>query len=326
VTVPTAPTGVLLMTYGSPSSLDDVGRYLTAVRGGRAPDEDLLAEFRRRYEVIGGSPLIERTIDQASALERRLGEGHLVRAAMRFSEPSIESALAELAARGVRETVAIILSPQYSPLLMGGYQRAVDSAVAALGEAAPRVTVAGAWGEEPAFVEAMADRILDGLARLDPFEADGDGAAPPSGETRSGLPTPVLLTAHSLPRRVADSEPEYIAQLRASAESIAAAAGLSPDRWTFCWQSAGHEPGEWMSPDFADLMPDLRDHGHDRVLVAPIQFLSDHLEVLYDVDIGAREQAERAGLAFQRTSSLNVHPRFIEALASVVGRTASVIA
>ena len=129
----TTPRGVLLMTYGSPSSLDDVERYLTAVRGGRAPDDALLVEFRRRYEVIGGSPLIERTRAQADALERRLGDGWRVRAAMRFSEPSIEAALRDLAADGIRDVVAIVLSPQFSPLLMGGYARALDAAREAIG-------------------------------------------------------------------------------------------------------------------------------------------------------------------------------------------------
>lgn len=299
--------GVLLMTYGSPSSLDDLERYLTAVRGGRRLDDELLTEFRRRYEVIGGSPLIERTVEQARALERRLGRGWLVRAAMRFSEPSIETALADLAAAGVHQAVGIILSPQFSPLLMGGYPRAVVAAREALGPTAPEVTVAGAWFDEPALVAALAARIRHGLARMDP-----------SGDA----PIPVLLTAHSLPLRVAQQEPDYLAQLAESARLVAGSAGLVPERWTFCWQSAGHEPGEWMQPDFADLMPRLAAAGHDRVLLAPIQFLADHLEILYDVEIGAREQAEAAGLAFARIASLNDDPGLTEALAAVAERTA----
>ena len=298
--------GVLLMTYGSPSSLDDVPRYMTAVRGGRTPEPDVVDEFRRRYAVIGGSPLVEITRRQAAALEDRLDGGAIVRAAMRFSSPTIDEALAELVTLGVRDVVAIVLSPQFSPLLMGGYGRALDAARAAIGPAAPRVHLAGAWHDEPAFVEALAARIEEALTEL---PGDERGRAP------------VLLTAHSLPRRVADEEPDYLGQLAATARSVADRAGLEAGRWTFCWQSAGHEPGEWMKPDFADLMPDLAAQGHRSVLVAPIQFLSDHLEVLYDVDVGAREQAEAAGLRFTRIRSLNVHPRFIDALASVVVRT-----
>jgi len=304
MTLTAAPAGVLLMTYGSPSSLDDVERYMIAVRGGRAPEPELVTEFRRRYDVIGGSPLVPITIRQAAALEARFGGEAVVRAGMRFSEPSIETQLRELAGRGVRRVAAIVLSPQYSPLLMGGYARAVEAAREAVGPDAPVVEVAGAWYREQAFVEAVAGRIREALADM------------PNADS-----VPVLLTAHSLPRRVADTEPGYLDQLRESAELIAAAAGLPHDRWRFCWQSAGHEPGEWMKPDFADLMPELRDAGARSVLVAPIQFLADHLEILYDVDIGAREQAEAAGLGFRRIASLNDDPRFIEALAAVARQT-----
>lgn len=294
--------GVLLMTYGSPSSLDDVPRYLTAVRNGRAPDPELVAEFTRRYRVIGGSPLVEITAAQADALEARLGGQAVVRAGMRFSDPSIEQALSDLAGEGIDRVVAIILSPQYSPLIMGGYHRAVGAAQSALGDRAPVVEIAGAWYREPAFVAALAERIQEALDRI------------PAAERPT---VPVLLTAHSLPRRVADEEPDYLAQLTETAEAVAARAGLDRERWQFCWQSAGHEPGEWMKPDFADLMPALRNAGHRSVLVAPVQFLADHLEILYDVDVGARDQAEEAGLRYSRIRSLNTSPRFIDALASV---------
>jgi ferrochelatase len=294
--------GVLLMTYGSPAAdLHDLPDYLAAVRGGRSPSAELVAEFHRRYVLIGGSPLIAITRDQAAAVEDRLRRDGLdahAAVGMRFSKPTILDGLQRLAALGCTTVTAIVMSPQYSELLMSGYRRAIDAAVAELVPGAPAVTLAPAWYREPSFIRAVAERIRAGLSPL-PDDA------------------PVLLTAHSLPRRVADAEPGYLDQLRETAELVARAAGVGADRWQFCWQSAGHEPGEWMKPDFADLLPRLRDAGHSAVLVAPIQFLADHLEILYDIDIGARKQAEAAGLRFARIESLNTSPHFIETLVRI---------
>jgi len=298
--------GALLMTYGSPASLEreEIRAYLARIRRGREPDAELVDEFTRRYRVIGGSPLVEITRAQASALGESLGWPAEV--GMRFSEPSILAGLAALAGRGVEHVAAIVLSPQYSPLLMGGYARAIDDARVTLGEVAPRVSVAGAWHDEPGFAAALANRVTAALVR-------------PSSDERDGVA--VLMTAHSLPRRVADQEPDYLAQLRATADAVAARAGLADGDWSFCWQSAGHEPGEWMKPDFADLMPEIAAAGRSSVLVVPVQFLADHLEILYDIDVGARAQAERCGLSFNRIDSLNAHPDLIEALAEVARRT-----
>ena len=302
--------GVLLMTYGSPAAdLHDLPAYLAAVRGGRPPSDELVDEFRRRYELIGGSPLVAITRDQAAAVEDRLRDDGVdahATVGMRFSEPSIAEGLRRLADLGCTAVTAIVMSPQHSELLMSGYRRAVDDAAADLGPSAPVVRLAPAWFREPAFLEAVAERIRAGLADLPPD-------------------VPVLLTAHSLPRRVAEAEPGYLAQLGETAELVAAAAGLGRDRWWFCWQSAGHEPGEWMKPDFSDLLPRLRDAGHEAVLVAPIQFLAGHLEILYDVDIAAREQAEEAGMTFARIESLNTSPTFIRALAGIARQTASAV-
>ena len=299
-------TGVLLMTYGSPSSLEreDIRAYLARVRGGREPDAELVDEFTRRYQVIGGSPLIGITRDQAAGLAKELAWP--VEVGMRFSGPSILAGLIALAEVGVSAVVAIVLSPQYSPLLMSGYARAIDEARVTMGDAAPKVIVAGAWHEEPAFVAALAGRLRDALGHIS------------SGEREA---TSVLMTAHSLPKRVADREPDYLRQLRTTAEAVTAQAGLSDREWAFCWQSAGHEPGEWMKPDFADLMPEIAASGGRSVLVAPVQFLADHLEILYDIDIGARDQAERNGLVFHRIGSLNVDGGLVDALAAVARRT-----
>jgi ferrochelatase len=303
--------GVLLMTYGSPASLEreDIRDYLGRVRSGREPDPDLVDEFTRRYRVIGGSPLIEITRAQAAALADELGWP--VEIGMRFSEPSIPAGLRALTDARVTTVAAIILSAQYSPLLMSGYARAFDEARATLGDSAPNVSVAGAWHEEPALVAALARRVVQALAALPPEEREA---------------VRVLMTAHSLPKRVAEQEPDYLAQLRATAESVAARAGLTAADWTFCWQSAGHEPGEWMKPDFVDLMPGIAAAGHRSVLIAPVQFLADHLEILYDVEVGAREQAEAAGLRFARIESLNADDGLIEALADVTHEVAPPIA
>jgi ferrochelatase len=299
-------TGVVLMTYGSPRDLNDVGAYMTRVRGGREPSLDLLVEFRRRYDAIGLSPLISITQRQAAALERVLGgpaAGFRVAAGMRFSAPSIEDAARQLIHEGANRLIGLILSPQYSPLLMAGYPTALAAAAAQVG--VPNRTV-GAWHLEPSVVRVLATRIQVALRDY------------PAGMRDE---VPVLMTAHSLPRRVVDREPGYVDQLHASADAIAGAAGLAPERWLFAYQSAGHTPEEWLKPDMLDVLPELAVRGHRAVLVAPVQFLADHLETLYDIDIAGREQATQAGMTrFARVPAPNDSPDFAAALADVVRR------
>jgi ferrochelatase len=291
-------TGVVLMTYGSPGDLDDVGAYITRVRGGREPGAELLAEFRRRYARIGMSPLIDITQRQAGALERRLGADFRVAAGMRFSEPSVAAAVERLVPR-VDRLLGLILSPQYSSTLMGGYHQALSQAAGQL----PSRTVE-AWHLNPAFIDVLASRVRAALARY-------------PDDVREHVP--VLLTAHSLPKRVVDREPDYVVQLKDTAHAVAAAAQLAPERWSFVYQSAGHTPEEWLKPDMLDVLPQLAAAGQHDVVVAPVQFLADHLETLYDVDVAGREQAEAAGFtSFVRIDAPNDAPDFIEALVSVV--------
>lgn len=298
-----ATTGVLLMTFGTASSVADVSRYLSSVRGGREVPPDLVSEFRRRFELVGGSPLIEITARQAEALESRLNRSrYVVRAGMRHSEPTIRAAIQELVEAGAARIIGIVLSPQFSPRLMTGYLTALEQAAAEI-DPPIAATVIGSWHLEPPFIEALADRVRSVVA-----ESHED--------------TIVIFTAHSLPRSVADGEPAYIAALEATANAVAAAARLPAASWRFSYQSAGHTREEWLKPDLADLFPELREAGASRVVIAPIQFLSDHLEVLYDLDVAAREQAESVGLQFSRIPSLNADPGLIEALAGVVQREA----
>ncbi len=286
--------GVVLMTYGAPQGEADLPRYLAAVRGGMEAPEELVAEMARRYRVIGGSPLIERTREQAAAVERELGDGYVAAAGMRFSPPTIEDAVRDVVARGAARVVGVVLSPQWSPALMGGYVRELERAGAAAG-----VPVAHAedWHRVEAFVAAIAERVREGL--------------------RDAPDAVVMLTAHSLPRRVFESEPGYIAQLRETGELVAARAGLAAGRWRWAYQSAGHTQEEWLRPDLVELFPDLAASGVRTVLVAPVQFLSDHLEVLYDLDVAAAEQARAAGLVYRRTAMPNAGPAIVTALAHV---------
>ena len=292
-------TGVLLMTYGSPRDLDDVGAYMTRVRGGRQPSAELVKEFQHRYTLIGMSPLVAITLRQAAGMQALLGEGFQVTAGMRFSEPTIAQAVESLLAGGAQRILGLILSPQYSPILMAGYQEAIK---AAAGETPTRTVEA--WHLNPAFIDVLASRIRGALSSY------------PDAIREQ---VPVLLTAHSLPRRVVDREPGYVEQLKETADAVAAAADLRPERWSFVYQSAGHTPEEWLKPDMLDVLPELAAAGHRHVLVAPVQFLADHLETLYDIDIGGREQAAHAGMqGFRRVEAPNDAPDFVAALVSVV--------
>ena len=293
--------GVVLMTYGAPTDAEDVAAYLGRVRQGTPPSAELIAEMRSRYERIGGSPLVAITRAQAAALERELGDGFRARAGMRFSEPGVDVAVAELVEQGCTRLIGLCLSPQWSPMLMGGYERALCAAIATC---APGMSyaMAGSWHRTPQFIDVLATELRRALETL------------PAN-------VPVLLTAHSLPRRVFEAESGYIEQLRETADLVAARAELPADRWTWAYQSAGHTAEEWLRPDLKELFPVLAAAGHHDVLVAPVQFLADHLEVLYDLDVAARAEAESSGLAYHRVSMPNTDPAFITALAAVARRS-----
>jgi len=306
-----AHIGVMLMTYGSPATLEDIPTYLKNVRGGRQPDEELITEFRRRYALIGGSPLLRITHEQAAALQDELNKQHSegplfhVVAGMRFAPPFIADLVPEVTL-DTQQLIGVIMSPQYSPIIMSGYTRALEDSIKQLHRDDLTLKIAGDWHLQPDFLLALAQRVQQAL---DSFPE----------EVRPYVP--VLLTAHSMPKRVIEKEPNYINNLKETATGVAELVGLSNERWMFCYQSAGHTPEEWLKPDFADLMPELRAAGHKHVLIAPVQFLADHLEILYDIEIGARQQAEENGMQFARTESLNTSPLFIKALAEVVKET-----
>ncbi len=251
--------------------------------------------------------MLQITNQQAAKLQAELvglndGRSYTVVAGMRFSPPLIADVV-KAAAPTSGQVVGIIMSPQFSPIIMGGYINELQRAVVDLRRDGLTWTVAQDWHLEPYFLQALAQRVTEALDRMPPRVRDV---------------VPVLLTAHSMPRRVVQNEPDYVRQLTETAAAVAEMAGLRADRWRFCYQSAGHTPEEWLKPDIADVMPELREAGHRQVLIAPIQFLADHLEVLFDIEIGARKQAELAGIEFYRTESLNTSPLFIKALASVV--------
>lgn len=298
------------MTYGSPKNSSEVPQYLKNVYGGKDASAENIKEFQRRYKLIGGSPLIMITQQQATCLEEELnnqktGDTFQVAAGMRFSQPFIEEVITKQA-EDADAIIGIIMSPQYSPIIMKGYIRELEKAIEKLTRKPLILRTAKDWHLQPFFLQAMAEKVQ---VALDKF--------PPDVKKH----VPVLFSAHSMPKRVIENEPNYIEDLKETAAAIAKLVGLPKKRWLFCYQSAGHTPEEWLKPDFADIMPELKAQGKMYVLIAPIQFLADHLEILYDVGIGAREQAEEHGIEFARTESLNTSPLFIKALVQVVKDT-----
>ena len=284
-------TGVILMTYGAPAGDGDVAAYLGRVRG-HPPPPELVLEMRRRYRLIGGSPLVNITRAQAEALADVLGTDFRVRAGMRFSEPAIESEVEALVAEGAKRIVGVPMSPQWSDRLMAGYERAVA-------ESSPvPFAIVRSWWCAPSFVAAIAAAVRQSLSEL------------------AGVSPAIVLTAHSLPRRVFEAEPQYVDELKQTARAVAAKAGL--EQWSFAYQSAGHTAEEWLRPDLVDIFPSLAAQGATDVLVAPVQFLADHLEVLYDLDIAAAAQARDVGLRYHRIAMPNTRPEFIRALAAIV--------
>ena len=292
--------GVLVMAYGTPASPEDVEAYYTHVRRGRPPTPELLADLERRYAAIGGiSPLAERTRSQACGIGRCLGDGFVVALGQKHADPFIEDGMATLLAAGVTRVIGLVLAPHYSALSVAQYhQRAAAVAGGTCYVGIER------WHLNPLLVELLAERLLQSLIGLPP-----------------GAAVETLFTAHSLPvRALSLDEPSYPDQVHLTAAAVAARDGLK--RWRVAWQSAGRTPDPWIGPDILEVIRGLPDEGVEAVVVCPVGFVSDHLEVLYDVDVEARGVAEALGLRLVRTASLNDDPRFMAMLADVV-RTAS---
>jgi protoporphyrin/coproporphyrin ferrochelatase len=291
------------MAYGTPTSPDDIEAYYTHIRRGRAPSAEQLADLARRYAAIGGvSPLAERTRAQARAIAAALGNDEpgpwAVALGNKHAPPFIEDAVAQLAG-ATADTVGLVLAPHYSRGSVGEYHERAGAAAGELGLAYVGID---AWHDEPAWLDAQQERVRSALATLP-------------------AKTTVLFTAHSLPERVLGDDDPYPGQLRQSAAAIAGRAGLGSEGWALAWQSAGRTPEPWRGPDVRDVIRDLAATGRvDGVLVCPQGFVSDHLEVLYDLDVDARRVATESGLAFARTASINDDPAVMAALAERVRR------
>lgn len=294
--------GVLVMAYGTPTTPDDIEAYYTRIRHGRAPSPEQLADLQRRYNAIGGtSPLTERSADQvagiAAALEARRPGGFDVRFGTKYEPPLLETIAESFRADGTRVVVGLVLAPHSSSMSTDQY---MSRAKEALGHDIEFIEI-GAWWEFPGFLEIIAARVNDALASVPP-------------ERRAT--TEVIFSAHSLPEKILATGDTYPEQLRESAERAAALAGVA--RWDVAWQSAGRTPDPWLGPDILQVLRDKRASGVTDIVSCPIGFVSDHLEVLFDIDIEAQGVAHEVGLNLIRTASLNDDAAFTTLLANVV--------
>ncbi len=295
-------TGVLVMAYGTPTTPDDVEAYYTRIRHGRPPSPEQLADLQRRYHAIGGtSPLAQRSAAQvagiAASLEERRPGGFDVRFGSKYQPPLLETIAEAFRDEGFRKVVALVLAPHSSSMSTDQYMsRARD----ALGDDIEFVEI-GAWWAFPGFLEIIATRVNEALAQI-PHERLAT--------------TEVIFSAHSLPEKILQSGDTYPEQLRESAERAAAIAGIT--RWDVAWQSAGRTPDPWIGPDILQVLREKRVSGVTDIVSCPIGFVSDHLEVLFDIDIEAQGVAREVGLNLIRTASLNDDPTFTTLLANVV--------
>ena len=296
-----SPAGVLLMAYGGPSNLDQVEDYYRDIRRGSPPPPELLEELIGRYRAIGGgSPLSAMVERQRAALQVELagrGLAVAVYAGMRHIEPRIGRVVREMAADGIARIAAIALAPQRSSNA-AGYRRAVDASLAEM-DGPPRVDFVESWHDQPRFVEALAGAAGEALGRF----------AGTSG-------VHVLFTAHSLPSRVVTDGDAYPDEVRATAALVAARLGLQA--YSVAFQSAGRTGEPWIGPELRDEIRRLAAEGVRDLVVCPVGFVADHLEVLYDIDIEARAVADEVGIRLERTRSMNDDPTFIAGLADLV--------
>jgi ferrochelatase len=282
---------VVLMAYGSPERLADVPAYYADIRGGRPIRPELLADLVERYRALGiedESPLNAITEETRAALECELGDVPVF-TGMKHWTPRISEAAEQALAAGADTVVGLVLAPHYSALSIAGYRQQLEDAVAGRAE----LLFVDSWHDEPGFVELLADRVR-------------------------GTDAHVVFTAHSLPARILEAGDPYKAQLLETSQLVAERAALR--EWSFSFQSESPTGEPWLGPDILDHLEELQGRGVRDVLVCPVGFVADHLEIRWDLDREARERADALGLSFARIEMPNAEPAFVDVLAGLVRR------
>ncbi len=303
------PPAVLVMAYGGPDKLDDVAPYLQDVRNYRATSAELVHEITERYRQIGGrSPILELTNAQVVALQTALNldqdgdeEDWQVFVGMRHWHPFIKDVLGEMAGAGYDRAVGLVMAPHYSRMSIGAYYKRVEEAGAPV-EIAPIER----WHLLPGYLDAMIDRVHAALRRF------------PEGVRET---VPVLFTAHSLPEKIRIWDDPYPGELRETTEALGAR--IAPQPYDFAYQSAAMTADPWLGPDAGEAIARIANEGGRHVLIAPIGFVCEHVEILFDIDVEFKRQAEKLGVHLERIEMLNDHPAMIDGLAALVRERAA---
>ncbi|MFO7631767.1 MAG: ferrochelatase [Caldilinea sp.] len=293
-------TAVLLLAYGGPDSLADIPAYLLDIRGGRATPQELIDEISHRYAEIGGfSPLLRITQSAAAKLRERIGLPVYV--GMRHWTPWIKDTVAQMADDGIERAAAICMAPHYSSLSIGAYRRRLDEALMLI-DPPIAISFVESWHTQPTYLDAVAVNVYATLERYTPEERDD---------------VLVVFTAHSLPESILERGEPYDSQLRETARLLAEKLALPADRWTFSYQSAAKTGVPWLGPQIEDFIAELAERGQKKLIVAPIGFIADHVEVLYDIDIGVQHIAQEHGVRVERPPMLNDSPAMVTILAAL---------
>ena len=290
-------SAILLLAHGSPDSPADIPEFMQHITGGRPVPDPVVREVTHRYSVIGKSPLTEITMRQAEELRNKLGVPVYV--GMRNWKPFIAEAVREMLSSGIDQVVAICLAPQNSSTSVGLYRKAL------LAELKPGFSVhfLESWHDHPLLIQAFAEKLEPVWRRA---------------SNEIGEPAPVIFTAHSVPTRTIQAGDPYEKQTKETARMVGArVAGLGPELQHFAFQSQGMSGGPWLGPTVESAMLELKRRGHRGMVIAPVGFVCDHVEILYDVDIVFRDFAGEQSLKMWRSESLNVSPTFIAALAKL---------
>jgi protoporphyrin/coproporphyrin ferrochelatase len=298
----TRAIGVLVMAYGGPESLDEIPGYLADIRAGRTTPREVVDEITANYRAIGGrSPLLEISRKQVDALAVELGNEYRCYLGMRHWSPWIDEVVGQMVEDGVTHAIGLVLAPQFSALSVARYQQKIADGLE-LYRGGIEFEHVPSYHDAEGLIEAFAVRVGEGLARWAEGERDR---------------VHVVFSAHSLPVRVLAEGDPYDAQCRETARLVAERSGLPEDRWSWTYQSAGRTPEPWAGPDLGDHLRSLAAAGVRDVVVVPVGFVSDHVELLYDVDVRGAAVAAEVGLRLERPPALNDDPVFIETLAGV---------